>query len=85
MKIAVSEAKAQLTELVRRAEGGEEVVLTRFGRDVARLVAEPSRPSAGQRRALMDEVRAAGRAGATPGPDAARSQDFLYDEAGLPR
>ena len=35
MRISVSEAKAQLTELVRRAESGEEVVLTRHGQDVA--------------------------------------------------
>jgi prevent-host-death family protein len=31
MQIPVSEAKAQLTELVRRAEGGDEIVLTRHG------------------------------------------------------
>ena len=31
MKISVTDAKAQLTELVRRAEAGDEVVLTRHG------------------------------------------------------
>ena len=35
MRISVSEAKGQLTELVRRAEAGEEVVLTRHGKAVA--------------------------------------------------
>ena len=37
MYIPVSEAKAQLTDLVRRAEAGEEIILTRFGHAVARL------------------------------------------------
>jgi len=32
----------------------------------------------------MEEIRAAGRAKASPGPDAAHSQDYLYDENGLP-
>ena len=39
MRIAVSEAKAQFAELLRRAEAGEEIELTRYGRSVARLVA----------------------------------------------
>ena len=38
MQIAVSEAKGQLLELVRRAEGGEDIVLARHGRPIARLV-----------------------------------------------
>jgi hypothetical protein len=29
MRVTVSEAKGQLTELVRRAEAGEEVIITR--------------------------------------------------------
>jgi hypothetical protein len=33
----------------------------------------------------MEEVRAAGMCKVTPGVDAARSQDFLYDEDGLPK
>ncbi len=38
MKIAIAEAKAQFAELIRRAEAGEEVELTRYGRPVARIV-----------------------------------------------
>jgi prevent-host-death family protein len=34
----VSSAKGQLTELIRRAEAGEEVVLTRHGQAVVQLV-----------------------------------------------
>ena len=39
MQIAIAEAKAQFAELVRRAEAGEAIELTRYGRPVARLVA----------------------------------------------
>jgi prevent-host-death family protein len=78
------EAKEQLSELVRRAESGDDVVLTRHGRPVVRLVPIPTRPSADERRRVLEEVWQAGRAAATPGPSAARSQDFLYDENGLP-
>jgi prevent-host-death family protein len=85
MQISVSEAKAQLTELVRRAEAGEEVVLTRFGQPVARLVPEARKPTLAERQAIIAEIRAAVRGKATPGPSAARSQDFLYDEFGLPK
>ena len=31
MRLAITDAKARLTDLVRRAESGEEVVLTRHG------------------------------------------------------
>lgn len=44
MQIAVAEAKAQFAELIRRAEAGEAIELTRYGRPVARLVAA-ERPS----------------------------------------
>ena len=37
------------------------------------------------RRKILEEIRASGGAKATPGPSAARSQDFLYDEDGLPK
>lgn len=39
MQIAIAEAKAQFAELIRRAEAGEAIVLTRYGRPVARIVA----------------------------------------------
>lgn len=38
MKIAIAEAKAQFADIIRRAEAGEEIVLTRYGRAVARVV-----------------------------------------------
>lgn len=85
MHVPISEAKGQLTELVRRAERGEEVVLTRHGHATVRLVPVRPVPDRPSRRALLAAVRAAAAAKATAGPGAARSQDFLYDEDGLPR
>jgi prevent-host-death family protein len=84
MQISVSEAKGQLTELVRRAEAGDEVILTRHGHAAVRLVPVTMPTSPVQRRKLLEEVRAAAAAKASPGPIAARSQDFLYGEDGLP-
>jgi prevent-host-death family protein len=37
--VTIVEAKAHLSDLVDKAEGGEEVVITRHGRPVARLSA----------------------------------------------
>jgi prevent-host-death family protein len=84
MQISVTEAKGQLTDLVRRAEAGDEVILTRHGQAAVRLV--PIRPvlDAAGRRKLLQAMRLSGAARATSGPDAARSQDFLYGEEGLP-
>jgi prevent-host-death family protein len=81
--ISVTHAKAQLTELVRRAEQGDEVVLTRHGHAAVRLVPvkRPRNPKA--LRVLIDEIQASAQP--TAGPCAARSQDFLYDDDGLPR
>lgn len=86
MKVSVSDAKAQLTDLVRRAEAGEEVVLTRHGKPAVRLApVEKLAQSADQRRAIIERISREAAAKATPGPCAARSQDFLYDDdTGLP-
>lgn len=82
MRISVSEAKGQLLDLVRRAEAGEEVILTRHGQEVVRLVPAFVRPTADERKRLLEEMF--GAALPTDGVTAARSQDFLYDDAGLP-
>ena len=84
-QVSVSEAKAQLTDLVRRAESGEHVVLTRHGKDVIRLVPvrQPSNKLREQRAAAIRAAQAL--VGELPSDfDAARSQDFLYDDDGLP-
>jgi prevent-host-death family protein len=52
MNVPISEAKARLTDLVRRAEAGDEVVLTRHGRSVVRLA-----PVAGGHRRNLNGTR----------------------------
>jgi prevent-host-death family protein len=84
MQISVSDAKGQLTELVRRAEAGEDVILTRHGQPAARLTPIKKRPSQEERRKLLEEIRASAAFNRSPGPDAAHSQDFLYGDDGLP-
>jgi prevent-host-death family protein len=42
LQVAVNQAKNQLSALIHAAEEGEEVVLTRHGKPVVRLVAEVS-------------------------------------------
>jgi prevent-host-death family protein len=86
MNVPISEAKAHLTDLVRRAEAGDEIVLTRHGHPVVRLTPVQARPATAQeRKALLERLRASGMRRVTEGPDAARSQDFLYDGDGLPK
>jgi prevent-host-death family protein len=85
MQISVSEAKGQLTELVRRSEKGDDVVLTRHGKPVARLVPIRTVPDRAARRKLMESFLGSGARKGRRGPSAARSQDFLYDEFGLPK
>ena len=88
MRISLAEAETQLGELVRRAEAGDEIVLTRDGKPSVRLV--PVEPPAlteeqiAARRRLMEGIWETAKAKALAGPSAARSQDYLYDENGLP-
>jgi prevent-host-death family protein len=82
MQVSVSDAKAQLTDLVRRAEAGDEVILTRHGHAAVRLVAVSAAPNKKTRKALLATLRGCGARKA--GESAARSQDFLYGDDGLP-
>jgi prevent-host-death family protein len=84
MLISVTDAKGRLTDLVKRAEAGEEIVLTRHGRETVKLVAVASQPGPEARRRLLEALQASAVQKALPGPSAARSQDFLYDADGLP-
>jgi prevent-host-death family protein len=84
MQVSVTDAKARLTDLVRRAEAGDEVILTRHGHAAVRLVAVKAATDLEKRRELIDRIVESAAGKATPGPCAARSQDWLYDENGLP-
>lgn len=86
MDVPVSEAKAQLTDLVRRAEAGETVRLTRHGRVVAQIVPEKRRRNGPRLRPeVVEAIVQSAQGKVIAGPDAARSQDFLYDELGAPK
>jgi prevent-host-death family protein len=85
MRIPVSEAKGRLTDLVRRAEAGDEVVLTRHGQPAVRLVPVGRTPGARRRREILAAARTAAAGKAAGGPEAGRSQDFLYGDDGLPQ
>ncbi|WP_333831623.1 type II toxin-antitoxin system Phd/YefM family antitoxin [Rubrimonas sp.] len=84
MEISLTEAKAQLTELVRRAESGEAVYLTRRGKRVAQILPFQRAARARDLRGLAAELSRSAKANVAPGTTAARSADFLYDEDGEP-
>lgn len=88
MDVPVTETDPALADLVRRVEAGEEVVLTRDGMPVARMVPVGFRPSSStpeERGAALDRFQAKVRAlNLPPGPPAERCSDHLYDEHGLP-
>ena len=85
MQISLSDAKARLTDLVRQAEAGEEVVLTRHGKPAARIVPMAPAPSSGARVRLIESLQRSAARNVRRGPEAARSQDFLYGDDGLPK
>lgn len=78
MDVPVSEAKGRLTDLVRRAEAGEVVTLTRHGAPVVRLAPVRDRPPAAAILALVASVQAEAARSARPLPV------DLFDADGLP-
>jgi prevent-host-death family protein len=86
MRISIAEAEGQLTELVRLASQGEEVVLTQDGNAAARLEPVKKILSPAEKSQIIDRIQEQVRKKNLPaGPDAAHSQDFLYDEFGHPK
>lgn len=83
MHVPLSDAKGRLTDLVRRAEAGEEIVLTRHGHETVRLT--PVAPKGvtpelrAHRRKLLDALRGSGK-----GEITRAVTDDMYDENGLP-
>lgn len=90
MDVAIKDAEGHWEELVRRAEHGEEIVITRDGHSIVKLA--PVRPTkephplrgTPEWRALIDEItnRAVAKLGPSDGPPG--DHGFLYDESGLP-
>ncbi len=83
LRVSVTEAEGQIAELVRRAEAGDEVVLTRRGRAVARLAPVAAGPDRTARRALIESIRLSAAEKARAGSGAADAADFLYGDDGL--
>ncbi len=59
-RIGIYDARAKLSELIERVQSGEEVVLTRHGEPVARLVPE-KRHRKGSGTAAVARIRALAR------------------------
>jgi prevent-host-death family protein len=57
-QVQIAEAKAHLSALLERVEAGEEIVIARRGKPVARLISEPKSD-----RSAADVFRAAWAAG----------------------
>lgn len=85
MDIPISEG-TELDDLARRAEAGEEVVLTRHGQAVVTLnpVAK-SKISVAEKRNSLRSFLGIAKDDRDLWPDAAHCADFLYDEHGLPK
>ena len=56
-KVGAFEAKNKLSELLDRAERGEEIVITRHGKEVARLVPPARQHSVAEARAAIHRMR----------------------------
>ena len=57
-KVGAFEAKTKLSELLDRVERGEEIVITRHGRPVARLLPHDSKRSPGKVRKALEDLEA---------------------------
>lgn len=86
MDVSVSAAKGQLTDLVKRAESGETVLLTRRGQVVARIVpAAARRVTPRFRMEVIDEIVRSAKAKLLAGTETSPNDDDMYDEFGAPK
>jgi prevent-host-death family protein len=85
MEISVTDAEGHLMDLVLRAEGGEDIVLTWRGRPAVRLAPVTPMVTRSTRRKLMADAQRSGVAKAVRVDDDAGNHAFLYDDEGLPK
>ncbi len=76
-EVPVKEAKAKLTELIRAAEAGERIVLTRHGKPVADLVPHLDSPEE-KPMSVLERVKAWHKA--NPSPDIGWISDDFDDQ-----
>lgn len=85
MFVSIEEARKSLGDLVSEVQAGGEVVLTRDGRAVVRLVTlDVPPPESATRRAAIEAAKALARSSIAAADTAARSEVSLYAEDGLP-
>lgn len=70
-QVQVAQAKAQLSALLERVEAGEEIIIARRGKAIARLVPEP--------RASQTAAEALARVWALGGLDIAPAPELMPD------
>jgi len=75
MNVGTAEAKNRLPELIRAAEGGEVVVITRHGRPVAQLGPPPAERRKVQLGGMRDRIKL------YPGWDEPVTEEELLGEA----
>jgi len=83
----ISEIGSPVAALIKTMQPGDEVIFTQQGQKIARLVPIKHYNDEAQAQRRMELVRRLQKSVAekiTSGPDAAHSQDFLYDDDGLP-
>lgn len=81
-EIGVFEAKTKLSALLDRVEKGEEIIITRHGKPVARLTAPARRWTKDSVRAAVDRIKER-RGTTTLGPDLT-IDDLLAETRGWP-
>jgi prevent-host-death family protein len=85
--VGLAEAKAKLSELVGQVERGEEVVISRYGKAVAKIV--PIEPPQADRRRFLDSLKGkiwvADDFGAPLPEDVQRSFETSDDDDETPR
>lgn len=77
--VGIFEAKNRLSELVERAARGEEIVITRRGEQVARLMPPRAPDALGQAHALATRIRRSrmGQVSGQPPGDGASIRDMI--------
>lgn len=60
MQVGIAELKDRLSEVVDRAERGEEVTITRHGRPVVTMTPAQRRPTKAELDQVFDEIRREG-------------------------
>jgi prevent-host-death family protein len=84
--VGTFEAKTKLSELLDRVEKGEEIVITRRGKEIARIVPASAR-AAGKKATVEDLLAIADRfSSRVKGKFSSADIDaLLYDKDGLPK